>query len=41
MTDDVKWNAVLKRTRAQGKRLGIKSGADVERLSDKFRRDTC
>lgn len=39
MTADTEWGGLLKRTRAKGKALGIKSAADVERLSDEFRRD--
>ena len=39
MTGDAEWDALLKRTRAKGKASGIKSEADVERLSDEFRRD--
>jgi predicted transcriptional regulator len=33
------WNALLKRTRAKGEALGITDEADVELLSDEFRRD--
>lgn len=36
---DVEWEALLSRTRATGKELGIKSEADVERLSDEYRRN--
>ena len=39
MTGDAEWESVLKRTRAKGKALGIRSEADVERLSDEFRRN--
>jgi hypothetical protein len=39
MATDKDWDALLKRTRAKGKAPGITSGADVERLSDEFRRD--
>lgn len=39
MTGDAEWDAVLERTRAKGKALGIRSEADVERLSDEFRRN--
>ena len=39
MTGDGEWDALLKRTRAKGMTLGIKDEADVERLSDEFRRD--
>jgi len=35
---DREWNAVLERTRAKGASLGITSEADVERMSDEFRR---
>ena len=38
MTGDEEWNALLQRTRAKGKALGIQTEADVERLSDDFRR---
>ncbi|HEX4004777.1 MAG TPA: ribbon-helix-helix protein, CopG family [Acidobacteriaceae bacterium] len=36
---DAKWSALLRRTRDAGLRLGIESEADVERLSDEFRRE--
>jgi hypothetical protein len=39
MATDKDWDALLKRTRAKGIALGITSEADVERLSDDFRRD--
>lgn len=39
MQSETDWNALLKRTRAQGRALGIKSEADVERLSDEYRRE--
>lgn len=39
MTVDGEWEALLKRTRAQGETLGARSEADVERLSDEYRRD--
>ena len=32
------WNTLLQRTRAKGKALGIKTEADVERLSNEYRR---
>jgi predicted transcriptional regulator len=35
---DAEWKALLKRTRAKGRAMGIKNEADVERLSDQFRR---
>lgn len=35
------WSALLQRTRAKGKALGITSEADVERLSDEYRRGKC
>jgi metal-responsive CopG/Arc/MetJ family transcriptional regulator len=39
MTADTEWEGLLKRTRVKGTALGIRSEADVERLSDEFRRD--
>ena len=36
---DPEWEAVLRRTRASGKALGISTEADVERLSNEFRQD--
>ena len=39
MTGDEGWDNLLKRTRAKGKALGITSEADVERMSDEYRRD--
>ena len=38
MAGDGEWDALLKRTRAKGKALGTKDEADIERLSDEFRR---
>jgi len=38
MTADPEWAALLKRTRARGSALEIRSEADVERLSDQYRR---
>ena len=38
MATDAQWDGLLARTRAKGKALGIASEADVERLSDEFRR---
>jgi Arc/MetJ-type ribon-helix-helix transcriptional regulator len=38
MTGDEEWSALLQRTRAKGKSLGVTSEADVERLSDAHRR---
>jgi Arc/MetJ-type ribon-helix-helix transcriptional regulator len=38
MTGDVEWNALLQRSRAKGKALGVATEADVERLSDEYRR---
>ena len=35
---DQQWAALLQRTRAQGAALGITSEADVERMSDEYRR---
>jgi Arc/MetJ-type ribon-helix-helix transcriptional regulator len=39
MATDPEWDALLRRTRATGKTLGIDSEADVERLSDEFRQE--
>ncbi len=39
MQSDTEWQALLRRTRAKGRSMGIKSEADVERLSDEFRRE--
>jgi Arc/MetJ-type ribon-helix-helix transcriptional regulator len=39
MQEDAQWAAVLARTRAQGRALGITSEEDVERLSDEYRRE--
>jgi len=39
MQSDADWRALLKRTRAKGRSMGIKSEDDVERLSDEFRRE--
>ncbi len=39
MATDPEWDALLRRTRARGKALGIDSEADVERLSDEFRQE--
>jgi metal-responsive CopG/Arc/MetJ family transcriptional regulator len=39
MTDSVEWDALLQRTRAQGKSLRIENESDVERFSDEFRRE--
>lgn len=39
MTGDAEWDTVLKRTSSKGKALGIRTEADVERMSDEFRRD--
>jgi len=36
---DPEWDALLRRTRAGGKALGIASEADVERLADEFRQE--
>ena len=38
MVGDGQWDNLLTRTRAKGKALGITSEADVERLSDEYRR---
>jgi predicted transcriptional regulator len=39
MGADPEWEALLRRTRAAGKALGIDTEADVERLSDEFREE--
>jgi len=39
MAADPEWDALLRRTRAIGKTLGIATEADVERRSDEFRRE--
>lgn len=39
METDAGWKALLLRTRTTGQALGIKSEADVERLSDEYRHD--
>jgi Arc/MetJ-type ribon-helix-helix transcriptional regulator len=39
MASDPEWDALLKRMRARGEALGIKDEADVERLSDEYRRE--
>jgi metal-responsive CopG/Arc/MetJ family transcriptional regulator len=38
MVADAQWDGLLKRARAKGKALGVTSQADVERLSDEYRR---
>jgi predicted transcriptional regulator len=38
MAGDAQWDGLLKRTRAKGKALDVTSQADVERLSDEYRR---
>jgi Arc/MetJ-type ribon-helix-helix transcriptional regulator len=38
MAGDQEWDSLLQRTRAKGKTLGVTSEADVERLSDEYRR---
>jgi uncharacterized protein (TIGR00369 family) len=35
---DTQWDSLVTRTRAKGKDLGVTSEADVERLSDEYRR---
>ena len=39
MPGDTQWEALLARTRARGVAIGIRSEADVEHLSDAYRRD--
>jgi predicted transcriptional regulator len=36
---DPEWDALLRRTQATGKALGVETEADVERLSDEFRQE--
>lgn len=38
MGSDPEWEALLRQTRAIGKSMGVETEADVERLSDEFRR---
>ena len=38
MAGDREWDALLKRTRAKGRALGIRDETDVERLADEYRR---
>jgi hypothetical protein len=39
MQGEVEWRELLKRTRGRGRALGIRNEADVERLSDEYRRE--
>lgn len=39
MQGDAEWRELLKRTRRRGRDIGIRSEADVERLSDEYRRE--
>ena len=39
ITADPEWDALLRRTQATGKALGVTTEADVERLSDEFRQE--
>ena len=39
MTQDPQWDSVLRRTRAAGEAIGVKSESDVERLTDEYRRE--
>jgi predicted transcriptional regulator len=39
ITADPEWEALLRRTRANGRAQGIATEADVERLSDEFRQE--
>ncbi len=39
MQGEVEWRELVKRTRARGRALGIKSETDVERVSDEYRRE--
>jgi metal-responsive CopG/Arc/MetJ family transcriptional regulator len=38
MTSDSEWDGLLRRTRAKGVALAVKTEADVERMSDEHRR---
>jgi predicted transcriptional regulator len=38
-TSDAEWEALLTRTRDRGRAMGIAGEADVERLSDEYRRE--
>jgi len=38
--EDAEWQALLARTRAQGRALGIASEADVRSLVEDYRRET-
>ena len=40
MAADPEWEAMLRRTRAAGKALGVATEADVERMSDEFRQES-
>lgn len=39
LASDPDWEALLHRTRAAGESLGVRSEADVERLTDEYRRE--
>jgi CopG family transcriptional regulator / antitoxin EndoAI len=39
MQGEIEWRELLKRTRSRGRALGIRNEADVERLSDEYRRE--
>ena len=39
MSADTQWERLLMRTRSKGRSLGVKNEEDIERLSDKYRRD--
>lgn len=39
LTTNAEWDALLRRTRRTGRALAIRSEADVEQLSDDFRRE--
>lgn len=39
MAKDTEWKALVRRTRTRGKKMGIRTEADVERLSDEYRRN--
>lgn len=39
MERDLEWQAILKETRAKGRKLGIRSEEDVDRLVHEYRRE--
>jgi len=39
MQGEIEWQELVQRTRSRGRALGIRTEADVERLSDEYRRE--